>query len=114
MHHTEGLLKQYITGFILSLVLSFASFVAVQNHLVPQSLIIPVIMVLAFIQLIVQLHYFLHLSQETKPRWNLTFFIMTAGVILLVMVASLWIMQNLNYRMTPEQMQQYIQGQDGL
>lgn len=116
----HGSLKSYIVGFILSLVLTLASFIMIQIHItsyhetIPHEVLIPVIMILAVTQLIVQLQFFLHLSQESRPRWNLIFFVSTVGVVLLVMIGSLWIMSNLNYRMTPEQMNQYIMNQDGL
>jgi cytochrome o ubiquinol oxidase operon protein cyoD len=74
------------------------------------------ILTLAVLQFIVQLFYFLHLGSETGPRWNLVVFLSTLGIVLILVVGSIWIMNHLNYNMmaSPSQMDSYIQSQDGL
>lgn len=110
--------KTYVIGFILSILLTLASYIVTLIHVnsyhetIPHEVLIPTILVFAITQLIVQLVYFLHLWQEAKPRWNLLFFISTIGVILLVVVGSIWIMQHLNHNMTPMQMEQYVKNSD--
>jgi plastocyanin len=44
--------------------------------------------------------FFLHLGREKKPRWNLLFLISTIGIILVVVVGSIWIMNHLHYNMS--------------
>jgi cytochrome o ubiquinol oxidase operon protein cyoD len=104
-HHSSeyGALQPYIVGFLLSLVLTFGSYLVVVYHLFDTTLLVTVLIGLALVQLVVQLLFFLHLGQEKKPRWNLIFFIATAGVVFLVVVGSIWIMNNLNYNMMPGQ-----------
>jgi cytochrome o ubiquinol oxidase subunit IV len=58
--------------------------------------------------------FFLHLGRETRPRWKLAVFLFMLGVILILVFGSLWIMTNLNYRMMPKQMVQYMNSQAGL
>ena len=36
------------------------------------------------------------------------------GIVLIIVGGSVWIMNNLNYRMTPQQMEQYLKSQDSL
>ncbi|HSW96371.1 MAG TPA: cytochrome o ubiquinol oxidase subunit IV [Candidatus Saccharimonadales bacterium] len=108
------MLRLYITGFILSLILTITAYLIVVNHLFTSDTIIFAILVLAVIQLLVQLFFFLHLGQESKPRWNTIFFISTICMILVLVIGSIWIMNHLNYNMTPQEIHKYIQNQDGI
>lgn len=105
------ILSQYILGFILSIVLTIAAYVLVVNQLLGSWIILTIIMLLALIQLIVQLFFFLHLAEEEKPRWNLIFFINTVGIILLVVVGSIWIMQHLNHNTMPKDINTMMQNE---
>ncbi len=95
-------LKAYTLGFVLSILLTLAAYFIVANHLLSGSMATITIVVLAFIQLWVQLIFFLHLGQESKPRWNLSMFLATSSLILIVVIGSLWIMHHLNYNMMPD------------
>lgn len=113
-HETyKGRLKTYLIGFSLSLILTLLSYSAVINHGLRASSLVAFIIGLAITQFIVQLFFFMHLGQETKPRWKLLVLFFMLGVVLILVVGSLWIMANLNYRMTPQQMNQYMTNQDG-
>lgn len=94
-------IKPYIIGFILSIVLTLAAFYLVNQHVTTQFLsyeiIVFIILSLAVAQLFVQLFFFLHMGKEQKPRWNLFVFVTFAGMILLIVIASLWIMHHLEY-----------------
>ena len=102
--------KSYLIGFILSLVLTLTAYFMVVNNLASA---VWAIFVLAAVQLVIQLVFFLHLGQERGSQWNLVILLSTFGIVLIVVVGSLWIMQHLDYNMTPSQMQQYINSQDG-
>lgn len=110
----------YIIGFLLSIILTIAAYLFAVNHITSRhelfshELLIALFMGLAFIQLIVQLLFFLHLGQESKPRWNLVFFLATGGAVLTVVIASLWIMYHLNYNMTPQDMNHIIILEEGI
>lgn len=110
----HSLLRLYIIGFVASLILTISAYLLTVSHAVTGMAFIVLIMMLAITQLLVQLFCFLHLGQESRPRWNLIFFIATVGVILTVVIGSIWIMNHLNYNMTPKQMRTYIQSQDGI
>lgn len=113
-------LRSYIAGFVLSVTFTLAAFALVelhihaQNHAASNNPLIAVIIGLALIQFFIQLYFFLHLGKETRPRWKLLTFAFMVGVVLILVIGSLWIMSNLNYRMTPDQMNKYLQSQDGL
>src|ERR1035437_895088 len=102
-HHdtARGTLASYVTGYIFSVYLTFAAYLAVYNHLFKHLVLTGVIVGLALVQFIVQLVFFLHLGRETKPRWRLAVLIFMIIIVLILVVGSLWIMSNLNYHMTP-------------
>jgi len=95
----------YIVGFGLSLALTLGAYLLVSQHVNGQHLflthrfLISVVLVLAMIQLIVQLVFFLHLGREEKPRWNLRVLLFAVLVVTILVVGSLWIMAHLNYNM---------------
>jgi len=113
MEHAHGSIKSYITGFVISLILTGISYMAVMNFMSPESvfsleIVIALVMSLAVLQMFVQLIYFLHLGSKNSPKWNLLFFISTVLVVLIVVVGSLWIMYHLNYNMMPQEMEMKI------
>lgn len=91
-------IQRYIMGFALSLALTLvAYFLVVNNEAHPWMLI--VLGGLAVTQLAVQLLYFLHLDDEVGPRLKQLSFWFMALILLIVIVGSIWIMNNLNERM---------------
>jgi cytochrome o ubiquinol oxidase operon protein cyoD len=114
---SRGTLWTYITGYILSLELTLAAYFFVKHHIsltttYSHDKLIAVIIVLAISQLFVQLLFFLHLSKESRPRWNLIVLLFAAMVLLIVVLGSLWIMNNLNYHHpTQDQINKYIRSQ---
>lgn len=94
---SHGNLKAYVTGFVLSIVLTLAAYLIVVNDIWSRSVILTAIILLAILQLLVQLIYFLHLGRESKPRWNLIALSFAALVVGIVVIGSIWIMNNLNY-----------------
>jgi cytochrome o ubiquinol oxidase operon protein cyoD len=114
----QGTIRSYTTGFILSLVLTAATYSLVQLHLSHNDFshlfIMVAIFTLAIIQLFVQLIFFLHLGRESRPRWNLMVMLLALMVVIILVGGSLWIMYNLNTRMTPTQLNNYLNDQDGL
>lgn len=121
--NTTGLtrsIKSYIVGFALSVALTLTAYLFVNAHVASahhdfsHHFLIGIVMLLASIQLIVQLVFFLHLDREPRPYWNLQVLLFAAGVIAIVVIGSLWIMNNLNYRMMPSEVNQYMRSQDSL
>ena len=108
--------SSYIWGLILSLALTLAAFFAVIDPIyfhLQGVMIFLVIMGLAIIQLAVQLFCFLGLNFTAKERWKVIAFFITLGLVLIITIGSFWIMNHLNYNMTPLQMEQYMQSQQG-
>ena len=117
---TKSRLKNYIVGFLLSIILTLISYFAVSLHInsahefISHEVLITLVIVMAFSQLIVQLIFFLHLLHESSPRWNLIFFVSTFSLVLIIMAGTLWIMGNLDYNMIPAQMSNAIIKDEGI
>lgn len=91
-----------VTGFILSLLLTFAAYFIIVEpeffHLNTKTAIIT-IFALALIQSFIQLIFFINVWKEEGPLWNLGVFLSTVSIIFIVIFFSIWIMNHLNYNM---------------
>ena len=99
---SHGSLKSYLVGFFWSLVLTLASFGAVMTDILDKKWIFPILVVLAVVQLLVQLSYFLHISFMPGQRTNVGVLICTIVLIAIMVIGSLWVMHNANVNMMPE------------
>lgn len=109
----RGTFKMYVSGYVLSISLTIAAYLLVVRHKMSETIILSWIVALALVQFIVQLVCFLHLGKETKPRWKLAVFLFMILVVLILVFGTLWIMSNLNTRMSPEQINTYMNNQGG-
>lgn len=97
-------ITSYVFGFALSLVLTLLAFGAVAGAVLPGielGWIIALLLVLAALQLGVQLILFLHLGDEPKPKWNVQAFCFAVLIVGIVVGGSLWIMNHLKHQMEP-------------
>jgi cytochrome o ubiquinol oxidase operon protein cyoD len=51
------------------------------------------------VQILVHLHYFLHLDTSSAAGWNVVALLFTLLILTLFVGGTLWIMWTLNYRM---------------
>lgn len=99
----HGSFGSYALGFMLSVVLTAASFAAVMvGGLVPHDAIVPIILVLAVVQMCVHVYFFLHLSAAPDQRWNVNAFLFAVMTVIILVIGSVWIMYNVNTNMTPQ------------
>jgi cytochrome o ubiquinol oxidase operon protein cyoD len=96
---SRGSLKSYLTGFVLSLILTAIPFALVMSGTLSSSSILAGIFSAGIVQILVHLHYFLHLDTSSEERWNVLAMIFTLLIMVLFVGGTLWIMFNLNYRM---------------
>jgi cytochrome o ubiquinol oxidase operon protein cyoD len=99
--HAHGSMRSYVSGFILSVALTLASFGAVMSNIVPAGARLTLIVALCVAQLFVQLVYFLHLGSARSQRANTAIFACTTFLIAVVVAGSLWVMHNANVNMMP-------------
>ena len=101
VHNGEahGSVRSYLIGFVLSVVLTAASFFIVTGHGVGTSTAILLIAVLALIQVVVHLVYFLHLNASSEQSWNVMAFGFTVMTAVILIGGSIWIMHNVSMNM---------------
>lgn len=103
-HNKEhGTTRSYVVGYILSLIFTFIPYYAVVNKWLTGNALLATILGIGVLQMVIQLVFFLHLGRGPKPLYNVVFFFATAGVIVLTVGASLFIMANLYHNMSPEE-----------
>lgn len=92
--------KDYVKGFILSLILTAIPFYFVAAQTLPVAATYAVMFGCALIQVFVHFGYFLHMETRTEEgRWNFVSLMFTAIVVLILIGGSIWIMWNLNVNM---------------
>ena len=96
---SHGSFGSYTAGFILSVLLTAAAFgIIMTGSLTGQSAVLA-IAGLAFVQIIVQLVFFLHMNTSSAQRWNVMAFGFTVLTAVILIVGSLWIMHNVSMNM---------------
>jgi cytochrome o ubiquinol oxidase operon protein cyoD len=97
----EGTFKSYLTGFILSIVLTLIAFALVYAPFLQSTHLLFALIALAVAQFVVQMVFFLHIWHDTKPHWNAIAFVFMLVVVVILVWGTLWIMYHLDYRMMP-------------
>ena len=91
---SHGSLKSYAVGFALSLILTVVSFGLVMDGMLPRGVIMVGIVAAAVVQMIVQVHYFLHLDTSSAQRWNVLALLYTVLIVAILVGGTVWIMVN--------------------
>ncbi len=92
--------RAYIWGFGLAILLTAGSFGLVAFADLPAAALFPALGLLALAQIIVHLRFFLHIDLSRSKREDLQLILFTGLLILIMVGGSLWIMQDLDGRMT--------------
>ena len=99
--HSHGSRRGYLTGFILSAILTAIPFWLAMTGLLSVQWTAILITVLAFAQIAVHTVFFLHVNTRSEGGWTLVALIFTAIMVLIVISGSLWIMYHLHGNMMP-------------
>ena len=104
LHITVG---GYMTGFLLSVILTAIPFWLVMARVFPSSTVtIIVILAFAMVQIYVHMVFFLHMTSKAEGGWTWMSLIFTLVLLVIVLSGSLWIMYHLKTNtmpVTPEQ-----------
>ncbi|GBR04168.1 cytochrome o ubiquinol oxidase subunit IV [Acetobacter oeni] len=84
----------YAIGFVLAVILTAASFMIVMGHSLSPSGTLMAISVLAAIQVVVHLIFFLHMNTTAEAKWNNNVFLFTLMFVAIFIVGTLFIMDN--------------------
>ncbi|MGH7195988.1 MAG: cytochrome o ubiquinol oxidase subunit IV [Candidatus Saccharimonadales bacterium] len=115
LEHEKGSLRAYLSGFVLSVVLTLVAYFAVTLHWSMGWSLVIILLALAVAQFFVQVLFFLHVGRELRPRYKRLLLLMMIIIVLIVVIGSVWIIYNLNNRMMPsvKQMEKYNNSQTG-
>ncbi|APZ43334.1 cytochrome o ubiquinol oxidase subunit IV [Acidihalobacter ferrooxydans] len=94
--------RAYVIGFALSIILTAIPFGLVIYGLdagMSHVIVLTGIALAATVQVLVHLHYFLHLDRSSEQSWNVQAILFTALIIVIMILGTLWIMFDLQGRM---------------
>lgn len=100
--HDHGSMKSYMTGFVLSVILTVIPFWLVMGEVL-ENRTATILLVAAFaaVQVIVHVIYFLHVTPHAEEGWTLTSTVFTLVVVIIMIAGSVWVMFNMNANMMP-------------
>ncbi|AEQ97548.1 cytochrome o ubiquinol oxidase subunit IV [Xanthomonas oryzae pv. oryzicola] len=105
-HHTEtaadahaGGLKSYLIGFVMAVILTVIPFAMVMSGAFSKGVTVTVISVMAAVQMLVHMVYFLHMDRTPEQRSNVQVGLFSLLIIGIVIVGSLWVLHNMNVNM---------------
>lgn len=91
--------KAYFIGFALALILTIASFSLAMSQSFSRLSVMIGLFVAALAQMLVHLHYFLHLDRSSAQRWNVIALMFTGLLLFIFIGGTVWVMFTLNSRM---------------
>ena len=106
-HHAHdgaahGSLKSYLIGFGLSVVLTAVPFWLVMTGTIADKQVTAlIVLVLAAVQIVVHMVYFLHMNTRSENGWTMMAMIFTVIMVVIALTGSLWVMHHLNVNMMP-------------
>ncbi|WP_198969328.1 cytochrome o ubiquinol oxidase subunit IV [Xylophilus sp. ASV27] len=99
---SHSTLKGYLTGFILSVILTAIPFWLVMGKVFDSSsTTATVILGFAAVQIVVHMVYFLHMNTRSEGGWNMLALVFTVVIVVITLSGSLWVMYHLNHNMMP-------------
>lgn len=102
---------RYTYAYAMAAGLTFFAFAITQGALVTGATLAAILLIAGAVQLYIQSRYFLHLDDTSDvPRWRLVSYVFTWLMLLIIVLGSLWVMNNLNYNMmmSPTDMTDYM------
>jgi cytochrome o ubiquinol oxidase operon protein cyoD len=98
----HGSFRGYLTGFLLSVVLTAIPFWLVMNNVLDNKQATAlVIMAFAVVQIVVHMVFFLHMNGRSEGGWTMLALIFTIILVVIALTGSLWVMYHLNTNMMP-------------
>ena len=95
-------MRDYVIGFVLSVILTAIPFWLVMADVLPSKLATTaIIVVFAVAQMLVHIVCFLHLDSRAQGGWNLLATIFTLVLVVIAISGSLWVTYHMNENMMP-------------
>jgi len=100
LHVTRG---DYVKGFVLAVILTVIPFWLVMGHVIGnRATAVVVLGVLAAVQIVVHMVYFLHMNGKMQGGWTLLSTIFALVFVGVTLAGTLWVMFPVNANMMPE------------
>jgi cytochrome o ubiquinol oxidase operon protein cyoD len=96
-------LSNYVAGFAISVLLTLIAPLLLWAHanshhtFLSHGVLTSIFVILALLQLVVQLVFFLHVGKDKKPHWNSAALALALIIVGILVGGTLWIMNNLSY-----------------
>ncbi|MBO1907373.1 cytochrome o ubiquinol oxidase subunit IV [Microvirga sp. 3-52] len=101
-HGAQGTFRSYMTGFVLSVILTAIPFWLVMGDVLNDTLMTSiVIMALAAVQIVVHMIYFLHMNTKSEGGWTFLALLFTLTLVVITLVGSIWVMYHMDQNMMP-------------
>ncbi|UOF92643.1 cytochrome C oxidase subunit IV family protein [Fodinisporobacter ferrooxydans] len=91
-HGDHGSPKLYIIGYILSIVLTIIPLVLVLNHVMSGVPLVATITIMAILQFLIQLFFFMHITEGEKPAYHVMTLALGVIMVFTIVAGSAWIM----------------------
>jgi cytochrome o ubiquinol oxidase operon protein cyoD len=101
-HGAHGTFGSYVTGFVLSVVLTAIPFWLVMGNVLDGKLKTDlVVMAFAAVQIVVHMIYFLHMNTRSEGGWTFLSLMFTLTLVVIALAGSIWVMYHLDQNMMP-------------
>ena len=101
-HGAQGTFRSYMTGFVLSVILTAIPFWLVMGNVLNDTLLTSiVVMAFAAVQIVVHMIYFLHMNTKSEGGWTFISLAFTLTLVVVTLVGSIWIMYHMDRNMMP-------------
>ncbi|WDZ94193.1 cytochrome o ubiquinol oxidase subunit IV [Herbaspirillum sp. WKF16] len=101
-HAAHGSMKDYVTGFVLAVILTAIPFWLVMSKSIESSARLGIVLLaFAAVQIVVHIKYFLHMNSKSEGGWNMLSMIFTIIIVGIALSGSLWVMYHMNHNMMP-------------
>jgi len=95
-------LSGYLTGFVLSVILTAIPFWLVMSHTISdRSIAVLVLGGFAVAQILVHMVYFLHMNGKLEGGWTMLSTLFTIVFLVIAVAGTLWVMFHMNANMMP-------------
>ena len=100
--HIHISMSGYVTGFVLSVILTAIPFWLVMGKVFEKSSTTALVLLsLGAVQIVVHMIYFLHMNAKSEGGWNMLALIFTLVLVVITLSGTLWVMFHLNSNMMP-------------
>ena len=97
----HGTLRGYLSGFVLSVVLTAIPFALVMTGQFAATTTAIVVLGMALVQVVVHMVFFLHMTTRAEGGWSFLALMFTLVVVVVTLSGSIWVMYHMNANMMP-------------